>query len=126
MILRVDADLALPVYEQIREQITRMAVTGTLTEGTRMPTIRQLANDLKLAKGTVAKAYALLESSGVVESRGHKGTFLAAIAPGEGLSRKAVAGELGAAADAFVVAARQLGVTGDEAVAAVQRHWIEP
>ena len=56
MMLRVDSTLPLPVYEQIREQVVRMVTAGTLTPGTRMPTIRQLASDLELAKGTVAKA----------------------------------------------------------------------
>lgn len=124
MIIRVDADHALPVYEQIREQVTRMAVTGTIEAGTRMPTIRQLANDLKLAKGTVAKAYALLESSGVVESRGHKGTYIAATVVEGGRDEDAIANELFESADAFVVVARQLGATEDEAVAALRRRWI--
>ena len=41
-----------------------------------MPTIRQLASDLKLAKGTVAKAYALLEELEVLETLGRKGSFI--------------------------------------------------
>ncbi len=123
MIIRVDADLALPVYEQIREQVTRMAVSGTIAEGTRMPTIRQLANDLALAKGTVAKAYSLLEASGIVESRGHRGTFIAAVADGDDPA-ESVAEDLANAADAFVVTARQLGVSEDEAAAALRARWI--
>lgn len=51
--LRVDSTLALPVYEQIREQVVRMVLAGTVEPGTRLPTIRQLANDLQLAKGPV-------------------------------------------------------------------------
>jgi len=121
--LRVDSNAALPVYEQIREQVVRMVVAGTLLPGTRMPTIRQLASDLHLAKGTVAKAYALLESHGVVESRGHKGTFILeptaalgsdAVVIGDGLSR---------AAEEFVIAARQMGVDQERAVAEVQARW---
>lgn len=48
-------------------------LSGVLTSGARPPTIRQLATDLGLAKGTVAKAYALLESASAVESPGHPG-----------------------------------------------------
>lgn len=125
MIIRVDAELPMPVYEQIREQVTRMAVAGTMPEGTRMPTIRQLANDLALAKGTVAKAYSLLEASGIVESRGHRGTFVASVAQEDGIASETVATDLAHAADAFVIAARQLGVSEEAAAEAVRTRWID-
>lgn len=122
MILRVDPSQALPVYEQIRQQVTRMAVTGTLAPGTRLPTIRQLAADLGLAKGTVAKAYELLELSAVVESKGHKGTFVRHPGPAAPDAGQAADG-LRDAAEAFVVAARQLGVDADTAHAALDDAW---
>lgn len=125
MIIRVDAGLALPVYEQIREQVTRMAVSGTMPEGTRMPTIRQLANDLSLAKGTVAKAYSLLEESGIVESRGHRGTFIVDVARQSASDDESIAVDLATAADAFVIAARQLGVSPEQAAEAVRTRWID-
>ncbi len=52
MIIAVDPDHPLPVYEQVREQVVRMVAAGTLQAGVRLPTIRQLAQDLGLAKGT--------------------------------------------------------------------------
>ncbi|MDH4366388.1 MAG: GntR family transcriptional regulator [Acidimicrobiia bacterium] len=122
MILRVDPSQALPVYEQIRQQVTRMAVTGTLAPGTRLPTIRQLAADLGLAKGTVAKAYELLELSAVVESKGHKGTFVRAVGPAPDAGQ--AADGLRQAAEAFVVAARQLGADLDRAHAALDDAWL--
>lgn len=124
MILQVDPGAALPVYEQIREQVVRMAVAGTLTPGTRLPTIRQLASDLRLAKGTVAKAYALLEEAAVIETRGRLGSFVLPPpepAPIEG--DEALARQLADAADAYVVAARQLGVDRDTCTGAVGRAW---
>lgn len=119
MIIRVDPDLPLPVYEQIREQVVRMIVSGTLAEGVRLPTIRQLANDLRLAKGTVAKAYALLEQSRVVESRGHKGTFVCARPADVAADEDA----LGNAAKTFATVASQLGVELDDAKRALEKHW---
>ena len=121
MMIRVDTELALPVYEQIREQVVRMVVAGTLEEGTRMPTIRQLANDLQLAKGTVAKAYALLEESSVLESRGHRGTFIAATEPAADTTALRTA--LAEAADSYVIAARQLGVDAETAANELHRRW---
>ncbi len=124
MILRVDPSQALPVYEQIRQQVTRMAVTGTLAPGTRLPTIRQLAADLGLAKGTVAKAYELLELSAVVESKGHKGTFVRDVGTVAAATGAADAADgLREAAEAFVVAARQLGVDLDTTHAALDDAW---
>jgi len=123
MIIRVDTALPLPVYEQIREQEIRMVVAGTLDPGARMPTIRQLANDLELAKGTVAKAYALLEAGKVLESRGHKGTFIAATPHRAETDDAALRVALAEAADAYAIAARQLGVDADAAVEEVRRRW---
>lgn len=123
MILRVDPSHALPVYEQIRQQVTRMAVTGTLPPGTRLPTIRQLAADLGLAKGTVAKAYELLELSAVVESKGHKGTFVRDVGTVAEADAGQTADALREAAEAFVVAARQLGADLDRAHAALDDAW---
>ncbi len=123
MIIRVDTASALPVYEQIREQVIRMVVAGTLDPGTRMPTIRQLANDLQLAKGTVAKAYALLEASKVLESRGHKGTFIAATPHRAETDDAALLAALAEAADTYAIAARQLGIDVDAAVEEVRRRW---
>jgi DNA-binding transcriptional regulator YhcF (GntR family) len=119
MILDVDPSSALPVYEQIRRQITRMAVSGVLPVGSRLPTIRQLASDLGLAKGTVAKAYALLESSAVVESRGHRGTYV--IEPDPTLL-EGVPG-LDQAALSYAVIAQQQGADLTAALAELERQW---
>lgn len=64
MILEVDPADPTPVYEQLRAQIVQMVAAGTLTAGTRLPTIRQLATDLGIAKGTVARAYEALLRDG--------------------------------------------------------------
>jgi DNA-binding transcriptional regulator YhcF (GntR family) len=121
VIIEVDPSAALPVYEQIRAQVVRMVLAGTLEPGTRIPTIRQLAGDLRLAKGTVAKAYALLESAEVIETRGHRGSFI--VGPPTGVEAEAAGRELDDAATAFVVAARQLGFDLDTAAAALARCW---
>jgi GntR family transcriptional regulator len=74
VILRVDPGSAVPPYEQIRTQVATMAATGVLPVGTRLPPIRQLARDLGLAGGTVARAYRELEAAGVIVTRGRHGS----------------------------------------------------
>jgi len=121
--IRVDSTLALPIYEQIREQVVRMVLAGTLDSGTRMPTIRQLANDLQLARGTVAKAYSLLEEHQILETRGHKGTFITDGLAEPDISEAERAATLAGAADAYVVVAMQLGTDRDAAIKELHNRW---
>jgi GntR family transcriptional regulator len=77
VILEIDPDAALPPYEQLRQQVTALVLGGALEPGARLPAIRQLAKDLGLAGGTVARAYRELESDGVVTTHGRHGTVVA-------------------------------------------------
>jgi GntR family transcriptional regulator len=120
VILSVDPGRALPVYEQVREQVARMVAAGTLPVGTRLPTIRQLAADLGLAKGTIARAYELLEHDTVIESNGRHGTYVRAR---PNLDKRTQVANLNAAAESLVVVARQLGVDRRAALAAVDNAW---
>lgn len=123
MQLRVDPALPLPVYEQIRAQVARLAVSGQTSEGTRLPTIRQLASDLGISKGTVERAYDLLESDGVVEGRGRAGTFIRPRARARVALEPDLA-DLHQAADQLAVVARQLG-TDDEATLEALRQALD-
>jgi GntR family transcriptional regulator len=116
VILSVDPDDPTPVYQQIRGQIQRMVASGTLTAGTRLPTIRQLATDLGLAKGTVAKAYEALLHDGIVTAAGRHGTVIAPHRPTDPATRTA---ELHAAARDYAIAVHQLDIDPDTAVAAL-------
>lgn len=120
MILSVDPSLALPVYEQVREQIRRMVVSGSLAPNSRLPTIRQLATDLGLAKGTIERAYELLEGDRVIERRGRNGTV---VAQQPAPPTEVIAAELDAAAARLVVVARQLGVSEGALHDAVHVAW---
>jgi DNA-binding transcriptional regulator YhcF (GntR family) len=118
--MRVVVDDASPVppYEQVREQVARLILSGALTAGTRLPSIRQLAGDLGLAPGTVARAYAELEREGLVGGRGRHGTRVREAPP-----RDRGDGPPGLADLAHVYAARaaELGAAPDQAVEAVRR-----
>lgn len=65
-----------PVYEQIVRQIHDAVKSGKLKPDAPLPTVRQLAGDLRLNRNTVARAYKLLEDQGVILTAGRKGTFV--------------------------------------------------
>ncbi|HEV2373103.1 MAG TPA: GntR family transcriptional regulator [Streptosporangiaceae bacterium] len=72
--LTVDTTSPVPPYEQIRAQLTQLITAGVLDTGQRLPPVRQLAADLGLAPGTVARAYTELEQAGLVAARRGGGT----------------------------------------------------
>lgn len=73
MIIAVSPDGGSPA-KQIHEQISGLITTGQLGRGERLPSVRQLATDLRVAPGTVAKAYRTLEAEGLLVSRTGAGT----------------------------------------------------
>ncbi|KQT90917.1 GntR family transcriptional regulator [Marmoricola sp. Leaf446] len=72
--LQVDPDDPTPPYEQLRRQVRDLIGGGVLRAGDRLPPLRQLAGDLGLAVGTVARAYRELEAEGLLTSRRGGGT----------------------------------------------------
>ncbi|MEO6123488.1 MAG: GntR family transcriptional regulator [Ilumatobacteraceae bacterium] len=114
MIIHVDATSPLPVFEQMRSQIARLIASGQLRTGTKLPTIRQLAHDLGVARGTVNKVYDALGRDGLVETAGRHGTTVLDCA-----SLTSTARDLDAAADTLAVVTRQLGFADDDAHAAL-------
>jgi GntR family transcriptional regulator len=67
---------ASPIYEQIAQQIKNAILAGELAEGTLLPSIRALANDLRISVITTKRAYAELEEAGFVSTVQGKGTFV--------------------------------------------------
>jgi GntR family transcriptional regulator len=122
VILDVDTASAMPPYDQIRAQLTSLITSGALPVGTRLPAIRQLAGDLGLAPGTVARAYRELEQAGLVATRGRHGTRVSAPTAADSPAPAHVA-HLDEAAAAYAGAAARTGSTLDDAVAALRRAF---
>src|ERR1044071_3145628 len=83
----IDARHPTPLYHQLERSIRFAIATGKLRAGDQLPTVRQLAVDLRINANTVAKVYAELERAGVVETRRGVGTFVSA--PPRNAARKA-------------------------------------
>ena len=73
----VDASSPVPPFEQVRAGLEEAIRSGELPAGTRLPTVRRLAEQLDLAVNTVARAYRELEQEGRIDTRGRSGTFVA-------------------------------------------------
>jgi GntR family transcriptional regulator len=114
----VDVTSPVPPYEQIRLQLAELIRHGVVPEGDRLPTVRQLAGDLGLAVGTVARAYRELELAGLVRSRRGAGTTVTAV--GSVSSAGERSGLLAAQAADYVSGARRTGAADAEILAAVE------
>lgn len=113
--LVVDPGDPTPPYEQLRRQLADLIGTGALAAGERLPPLRQLAGDLGLAVGTVARSYRELEAAGLLTSRRGGGTRVAA-----GVATASAHDQLAELARTYVTRARGLGVDDDAVVAAVR------
>src|ERR1041385_6890483 len=72
----IDTNHPTPLYAQLERSIRFAIATGKLRIGEQLPTVRQLAVDLRMNANTVAKVYAELERAGIVETRRGVGTFV--------------------------------------------------
>lgn len=112
----VDPDSGIAPWRQVRDQLLHLVRTGALPVGSRLPTIRQLAGDLGLAAGTIARVYRELEAGGVLRTARRQGTVVAAVpgAPDVALAE---------AARLYAARAAELGADPHTAAAAVYTAW---
>ncbi|MFC4375614.1 GntR family transcriptional regulator [Nocardia halotolerans] len=112
--VELSTDSTQPPYDQLRMAVIEQVRAGTLTAGTKIPTVRALAAELGIAPNTVARAYRELEADGVVETRGRQGSFIAS----SGDPTRDIAGR--AAVD-YIATIRRLGLDDSAAIEFVQR-----
>jgi len=88
--LVLDLHSGIPIYLQIVEQIQKLAASGQLLPGDQLPTVRQLAAEIRVNFNTVARAYRMLDDAGLISTQQGRGTYL--LEPGpenwSGRSRK--------------------------------------
>lgn len=119
MLLHISSDGA-PIYQQIVDQIRFRIVSGQLHAGDELPTIRGLAESLRVNPNTVARAYRELEHEELVEKRRTTGTFVAELPKrlGAAQRRKLIAPEV----DKLLIQARQLSIPLEELVEQLEKR----
>jgi GntR family transcriptional regulator len=119
MLLHISSD-GPPIYDQIADQIRFRIVAGQLKAGDELPTIRGLAQSLRVNPNTVARAYRELEQQGLVEKRRTTGTFVAELTQRHGIAqrRRMLAPQI----DKLLIQSRQLGLSLDDVISQIQQR----
>lgn len=76
--LNLDFRDARPIYEQVKDGLRRLMISGAIREGEKLPSVRSMASSLAINPNTIQRAYEALESEGYVYSIPGKGSFAAA------------------------------------------------
>jgi GntR family transcriptional regulator len=108
MLLQIDHHSGQPIYRQVIDQIRRQVMAGQLREGEQLPSVRDLAMQLRVNPMTISKAYSLLEMEGLLDRRRGVGLFVASLAKDKAGQTKA--DMLEEALTKAVVTAVQLGI----------------
>jgi GntR family transcriptional regulator len=120
-LFQIDSADPMPLYAQLERAIRLAVATGRVAVGDQLPTVRQLAVDLRINANTVAKVYAELERTGLVETRRGVGTFVRT--PGDDaavtVNRQQ---ELHFLIDRFLAEAARLGFTPGDVLLALQNR----
>lgn len=107
--IEIDRRSPTPPFRQLSARLESLVEQGSLPAGRRLPPVRRLAEHLGVAPGTVARAYRELETSGILDTRGRHGTFVAG-EEAEGRRRLTVA------AREFARAASETALSPDQAI----------
>jgi GntR family transcriptional regulator len=81
LILQIDFRSGLPIYTQIVNQVQAQVVSGILKPGDQLPTVRALAEDLRVNFNTVARAYRILDEARIISTQQGRGTYITEIPP---------------------------------------------
>lgn len=123
-VIKIDPRDSTPIYAQIERGLRAAIATGRFKVGDQLPTVRQLAVDLRINANTVARVYADLERHGVLETRRGVGSFISA-SPAEARPPDEHQRRLGAFVTRVLADAAAGGFSPQEIVAGLQSHLEE-
>lgn len=108
--IRLDYRDARPIYEQVRDGLRSLMVTGVLAAGEKLPSVRSLATELAINPNTIQRAYSQLETEGYVYTVSGRGTFVCEVRE-QNRQRRA---EVTARVQPLMEELRDLGMTREE------------
>ena len=114
--LNLDYRDARPIYEQVRDNLRRLMVSGAIQEGEKLPSVRSLASKLAINPNTIQRAYESLEAEGYVYSIPGKGSFAAPRTGVDEERRDRLLGQF----DSLTAELLYLGVTRDRLIARIR------
>jgi GntR family transcriptional regulator len=106
---------SVPIYQQLVDQVRRLAAGGQLAPGAELPSVRDMAREHTVHPMTISKAYSLLESEGIVERQRGKPMRVAALKKNQA-SVTARLKQVDQQLDAVVLSARQLELSAEEII----------
>lgn len=126
--LTIDLDSTIPIVEQLHAEIRHAIASGLLRPGDPLPTVRQLADDLGINLNTVARAYRLLESDGLVTSIRGRGSVVRSAREAPGIAERSLQQRIGKTIRTLIADARLAGLDRREfeALFAEQAHALWP
>jgi GntR family transcriptional regulator len=111
--LKLDFRSGDPIYEQLAAQIKHMIAAKELKPGDQLPTVRQVAADLRVNFNTVARAYRLLDEAGIISTQHGRGTYILE-SPSPEVSEKLRGEDLARLTKRYIHSAFELGFTVEE------------
>jgi GntR family transcriptional regulator len=112
--VEIDPRDAVPIWKQIEDSVAHLIASGALAPGAAVPSVRDLARDLRINPATVAKGYQRLVETGFLAVRRGEGTFVADAPPAFGKGERSR--RLKEAAGKYAVTAVNLGASSGDAV----------
>ncbi|HEY6066290.1 MAG TPA: GntR family transcriptional regulator [Thermoanaerobaculia bacterium] len=119
--LHVDPASSTPIWSQIEEGVRRLVASGALPLGGPVPSVRDLARELRVNPATVAKAYQRLADAGILTVRRGEGTFVSETAPAMGRTERSRT--LRDGATRYASLASTIGATQEEASGELRTAW---
>jgi len=121
LMIHVNPQDATPLWKQIEERFRRLVASRALLPGSPIPSVRELARELRINPATVVRAYQRLSEDGVLAIRRGEGTFVADTPPAMGKTEKSRLLREGALR--YVSLAATIGATAEETAAEVETAW---
>jgi GntR family transcriptional regulator len=120
-VVSIDAHDSTPIYAQVERGLRAAIATGRLRAGDQLPTVRELAVDLRVNANTIARVYAELERAGVLETRRGVGSFVSAT-PSQARPKAERERRLRAFATRVLADASAAGFTAEDVIAALDAN----